>query len=239
MKAAYQQNLKEVLSDLQTLLKKKKFIFKRETEPDPFGIDLSFTVPVAGDSLDKLVKPGLCTLCDRRISYKHRQFANEAPQKPFLILKHNSFLGEHNRYYQDPAVNTMFEKMIQAGLESPPNAFLVREILRCHFGAEDLMNPVWTEHCAYHILEDIKRHNLKGILLVGKAAALAYRDPKERAQKLKKVFEFHGSPAVLTPGPDSVVEMQQKGVPVEKINAQKRLIYESLVLFRKEVIGSS
>ncbi|RME92139.1 MAG: hypothetical protein D6767_03860, partial [Candidatus Hydrogenedentota bacterium] len=198
-----------------------------------------YTPAIAEKTVEKILqskKTTLCTLCERRISYKHKQFETLLIAEPYLLLKHNPFLSEHDRFYQDPMVNSLFTKMCHTVWGKNPKEFLVREVLRCHFGAEDVSNPAWIENCKTHIEADISQYKLKGIVLFGKAARILFPDNKVRSKYVGKVFSFCGLPTVLSPGADTIIDLQNAKAPPEKIKQVKKLAFDAMKLFEKEVM---
>lgn len=239
MKVNLYLQLRDIVSDFTQLLKEKSFpVIRRESEPPAENFDNSFT-PVIPEKIVEQVAASVCTLCPRRISYKKAQFDMlRRPQLPFLILVHNPFLGPTSGYFHDQEVNTLFRKMIETTLGAPPERFLIREILRCHFSTEDQTHPDNISNCATHIKKDIGEFDLKGILLVGQAAALLFPDKDELASKSGKIITLHGLPALVMPGPNRLVFMREKNFAKDKIDAERKVLFAMLTLFKKEIMKS-
>lgn len=229
----------EILDDLSNVIKQqgRHLLYKTPDEPLPDSYDFSFTHSVpAQKTIKRTYNRNLCTDCDRRISYKHRQFTTEEPELPYLILVHNPFLGEHGRFFQDPDVNRLFETMIKNTIGRPPSSFLVREVLRCHFGSEDINNEEFQKNCEKHIFNDINRFNLKGVLLMGQAAPLMINDLQKLKSEAGRVTELFSLPAVITPGPNRIIQMQKRRMSAEKIKSEKLLIFNALKTFKEQVM---
>jgi len=215
----------------------KDLIWRRENEPPPESIDLSFIPEVGEKTVETFLDTSVCTLCDRRISYKENQFTGVAPRLPYLILIHNSFNLYPSQYYESKGQDGLFRKMITKGLGDGPENFLVREVLRCYFGKEDEGNPEFPRNCRKHIREDIEKYRLKGVLLVGQAAQIVLEaSPQTLAKKMGTVFEFEGLPTAITPGPNRIEFMTLKKYPQEQIDKEKEGIMKALTLFKDKII---
>lgn len=229
--------LRDIVSDFTQLLREKSFpVLRRENEPPVENFDSSFT-PLISEKIVEQVSASVCTLCSRRISYKHGQFEmKKHPALPYLILLHNPFLSPTSGFFHDQEVNSLFRKMIETSLGSAPEKFLIREILRCHFSKEDQSDPDWVNKCSSHILTDIQEFKIRGILIVGQAAALLFPDKDELSKKSGKIISMHGLPALVMPGPNRLVFMREKNHPKDKIDAERKLLFNMLVLFKKEIM---
>jgi hypothetical protein len=225
-------------SAAQLIASRSVFLWRRSDEPDPMAIDLSFRPVIAEKIVERALDKTACVLCPRRISYKKGQFVATQPVEPYLFLVHNDFLGPRAGYYNKPEENMLFEKMIEGVLGFPAKNLLVREILRCHFSKEDTGDPAALANCATHLRQDIERAGIRGIVLVGQAASLVFRDKAELTAKQGKIFEWNGVRTMLLPGPNRLVYMREKGYPREQIDAERRKIYELLRMFKEKVIGA-
>lgn len=217
---------------------KSLLIWRRNDEADPLSIDLSFEPELREATVESFLEPNVCTLCERRIGYKPGQFGREQGKAPFLILIHNSFILDRGRFFEDVKVNEIFVNMIRAGLGRPPHDFVVREVLRCYFGAEDEGNGDYLQNCRKHLAEDIEGYKVKGIVIIGQAAPLIFGSDKRVLEGLTgSIKPLFGTPAMVMPGPARIVYMQKKGFAPEKIVAEKRAILGYLENFRREVMG--
>lgn len=201
-------------------------------------VDLSFRPVIAEKVIERTLDKNACTLCSRRISYKKEQFTASAPLKPYLILIHNNFLGPRAAFYNNTAENALFEKMIEAMLGFAPGEALVREILRCHFSADDTADPENAERCLLHVRKDIEAYGLRGILLVGQAASLIFRDKADLTQRQNQVFEWQGVRTMVCPGPNRLQFMREKNFAKDQIDAERQKIFETLKIFKDKIIGA-
>lgn len=230
--------VRSLLEDFTFLLKneKNRLLYKRRDDLDPDSYDFSFSPTICTETVKTLYESNLCTLCNRRISYKAHQFDEDYPQRPYLILLQNRFKGDQRRFYHEASHNAMFEKIISGTLGFSASELLVREALRCHFGTEDIKSPEYTKNCISNIEKDIESFHLRGILIMGQAATLMFPDKSELATKLGKVFEFLGLPTVVTPGPSRLIYMQEHQFSAEKIREEKLKIFDAVKLFKTNVM---
>lgn len=128
--------------------------------------------------------------------------------------------------------------MIEGMLGFHPRAALVREILRCHFSADDTMDAENAERCLIHVRKDIETHGVRGILLVGQAASLIFRDKADLAQRQNQVFEWQGVRAMVCPGPNRLQFMREKNFAKDQIDAERQKIFETLKIFKDKIIGA-
>jgi hypothetical protein len=211
-------------------------LWRRDPEPDPAEIPLSFKPVIAEKVVERALDKSACVLCDRRISYKKDQFNTVGPQQPYLFLVHNPFIGPKSAFYHNPAENALFEKMIEAVLGLHPREMLVREILRCHFSAEDVLQSEYIENCSKHLRAELAAHNIKGILLFGQAATLVFKDKQQLKARENLIFEWQGIPTMVCPGPNRLVYMREKNFDREQIDAERQNIFSILSKFRSEVM---
>ncbi len=228
----------EILKDFQYLIKRRqsKLLWRRDSELEPELYDLSFQPALKSSTVERVFQSDLCTRCQRRISYKKEQFTEEVPSLPYMILVQNTFIGEESGYYQDPAVDEMFRKIISSVLKHSVEEFLVREVLRCHFGAEEASDQRWVANCKSHIEDDIQKFNLKGILIIGQAAPLLFPEKEELKNLIGQVNQFMGIPMVVTPGPTRLVYMQRNNFSKDKIVTEKKKIFNAVQLFQNSVM---
>lgn len=231
----------QILDDARYLLKSTDYIFQKAQEADPFSYDLSFVPPVAEKFVEKVLRSDLCTLCERRMSYKPNPFYNEKVSQPYLVLIHNIFIdplphpNRKKKYFQDPLTNDWFHHFFLEFFKSPPEDFLVREVLRCHFGKEDIKKKKWIEQCKSHIMEDIVQHDIRGILILGEAAPLLFE--KETAQKnIGKVIRFVDRPTVISSGPGKMTYFQKKNFDKESLQVEKEKIFKALAVFKNQIM---
>lgn len=201
-------------------------------------LDLSFRPVIAERTIERTLDKNACTLCARRISYKKGQFTSQAPLRPYLILIHNNFLGPRAGFYNNSDENRLFEKMIESVLGFAADAVLVREILRCHFSADDTTDAENTERCQVHLRKDIEAFGIRGILLVGQAASLIFRDKADLAARQNQVFEWQGVQAMVCPGPNRLQYMRDKKFAKDQIDAERQKIFGTLKIFREKIMGA-
>lgn len=227
----------DLLADFQTVVSQQAntYLWQRQDELPPESFDLSFAPALKTSTVAQAYDESLCVLCERRISYKHNQFTDLAPAVPFLIVLHNAFLTEDSKYYHNPKHNQMYEKIIHSVTGVRPDQFLTRELLRCHFGAEDVKNQSFVKNCLKHLREDINQFGLRGVLVMGQAAQLLF-DKEELGARVARVTELFGTPLVVTPGPSRLVYMQSKGFSQDKILEEKRKIFAAVKLFKNDVM---
>ena len=244
MQVEHQQALKEILTDLHFLLENhsKNLIWSFSHENDPLSYDLSFipavsdTPAVSEKTFKSFFNADACTLCNRRISYKRNQWEKKYPAEPYLVLVHNTFLGNHSRVYHDPEIDKEFHNIFKKGTAKESSDFLIREVLRCHLGAEDVSQKEYISNCTVHIKNDIKEFGLKGILILGEAAPLLFKEKVKLENRLNKVSDFMRLPTVVTAGPSRLVFMRQKGFPGKRILLEEQKILKSLELFASDVM---
>jgi len=212
-------------------------VWKFEGEIDPLAIDLSFEPPISEKTVEDFIDSDVCTLCARRIGYKPTQFLKPTIRRPYLIIVHNSFILGKDKVFEEGAANSLFKKMIKAGLNAEPQDFLVREVLRCYFGKEDESVLDNQQNCLTHMRRDIVEYNIKGILIIGQAATKIFGTDQEKLKKISgKVIEYEGLPTVVTSGPERIIYMLQKKVAENTLQQQKAKILEHLQLFRKNIM---
>ena len=210
-------------------------LWQRDGEQDPFAVDLSFTPKISEKTVETFLQSDVCTLCERRISYK--PVAQNQASLPYLILIHNSFIGDHGRFFEDAAVDDLFLRMIQAGLGADARQFVVREALRCFFGQKEENDPAHFVNCQKHLIDDLTQGNIKGILIIGQAAPVVFGGNKQKIeQSAGKVTELFGLPVVICPGPTRIKVMEERKMPLSQINEEKRKIIKILEIFRNEVM---
>jgi len=230
----------EVLRAAQRLVAGREFfLWRRDDEGDPIQTDLSFKPVLSEKVLERTLDKAACTLCSRRIAYKKNQFAVLNPTEPYLVLIHNDFTGPKAKFYNDSEENAIFEKMIEGVLGFPAAAAVVRELVRCHFSAEETGDETAVANCLRHARSDIEAYAIKGILLVGQAASFIFRDKTELVQKQDIVFEWQGVPTMVCSGPSRLVYMRKKNFSKEQIDGERQKIFNSLRIFREQVIGAA
>ncbi|MDH4262576.1 MAG: uracil-DNA glycosylase family protein [Spirochaetia bacterium] len=240
MHVEYYPDLLDIIKSLQYALKNSnpdKILFNRWNEPGPLDIDLSFSPVISEKTVEEFIKQDVCTFCDRRISYKANQFSKPVVKLPYLILVHNTFIMSDKQYYESASVDSLFRKMIKGGLKCNENEMLIREILRCHFGGADEKNNQYVQNCLQHLRKDIDRYQIKGVLILGQAASLLFKNDTAKINKITgEIFDFEGIPAMICPGPNRLDYMYQKHMDEEKINTERRTIFNYLTKFRTEVM---
>jgi len=241
MHVEYYPDLLEIIKSLQHAFKSsdsRTLLFHRSNESPPIEVDLSFSPVISEKTVEEYIKKDVCTFCDRRISYKGKQFTNPSVKLPYLVLIHNSFIMSQKQYYESASVNTLFRNMIKGALMCNDEDLLIREILRCHFGLEDEKNPEYVKNCRQHIRKDIEKFKIQGILILGQAASLLFANDLENINKITgQIIEFEGVPAMICPGPNRIDYMMQKNMDSEKIKTEKMAIWNYLTKFRIEVMN--
>lgn len=218
---------------------KSVFLWKGDSEIDPQRVSLSFKPVIAEKILHRTLDRNACVSCNRRISYKKDQFAEAKPAQPYLILVHNDFLGPRAGFYNDSSENSLFEKMFESVLGFHPRIALVREILRCHFSKEDTSEVMYVVNCLKHVRRDLEQAGIRGVVIVGKAASLLFPDKTELSARQNKVFEWQGVSAALCPGPNRLTYMREKNYPIEQINAERQIIYDTLMMIKDKIIAGN
>ena len=230
----------DILAGASRLLKSRNFfLWQRDGEANPGDIPLSFQPVIAEKIVERAFDKNACVLCARRISYKKDQFAAKPPQRPYLFLVHNDFLGPRAGIYNEASENTLFEKMISGVLGFSPREVLVREILRCHFSGEETGDTLQLKNCETHIRHDVDNHALKGIILFGKAATFVFPDKAALAEKQNQVFEWQGVPTMVCAGPNRLQYMRDKNFAKDQIDAERQKIFETLRIFKEKIIGAT
>ncbi|MDH5720217.1 MAG: hypothetical protein OEZ13_06290 [Spirochaetia bacterium] len=227
----------EIIEDLQLILKRqnKELIWQKTGEASPFSYNLSFQPLISEKIVEKIYDKNLCVKCHKRISYKEDQFEDKKPRLPFLILVHNKLKSKKGTYYADEDTNNLFCKIIETVLEKSSEDFLVRELLRCHFDQKELNDSSIIKNCVSHVYEDIKKYDIKGVLVVGDAVKLLFHGSKDLNLKLGSVIELFSLPAVLSSGPGKIIYLQQKNASKEEINKEKLNIFNAFSLFKNKV----
>ena len=214
-------------------------VWKYDAEPEPHESDFSFTSVIPTRVLEKFYEEDSCTLCSRRVSYKADQFSKKNTNNiPLLILLHNTFLAQKNKLYHEPESDREFQRLLkqvwQKDVEETTKLnFLIREVLRCHFGSEEINHKEWIEHCQTHIQNDIEKYSIQGIWVVGEAAPLLFKEKEELIKRMKHVTHFMGLPTIVTHGPSRIVFMKKKKYPKEKIEEVQKNIFEKIQNFKK------
>ncbi len=237
----HQHSLQEILEDYLFLLNRhlNTLVWKYDFEPEPHEADFSFTPIIPNRILEKFYEEDSCTLCARRISYKADQFSERNTNKiPLLILLHNVFLAHKHQWYHEPESDREFQSLLkQVSQKNEDDSkklnFLIRETLRCHFGAEEVNNREWSKNCQIHIQNDINKYSIKGIWIVGEAAPLLFQEKEELTKRMKQVTHFMGLPTVVTHGPSRIVFMRKKKYPEEKIEEARENILKTIQNFKK------
>ena len=227
----------EILGDLQFVLKNEyhNLIWKKQKEDSPFRHDLSFHPVIPEKTVEKVYDKSLCTKCAKRISYKEQQFSKNLPVLPYLFLVHNKIKAKKDTFYSDQETNLLFYKIIESVLEKKPEDFLIREIVRCHFDQNELSNGKWIENCLAHVYEDIKKYNIKGIMVIGDAVKVLFNINSNLKNKTGIVTELFSLPAVLSSGPGKIIYMQKNNFSQKEIKEEKLKIFNAFSLFKKEI----
>lgn len=230
----------EILDGASRLARAKNFfLWRRDGEAEPGEIPLSFKPVIAEKVIERTLDKNACVLCARRISYKKDQFAAKRVARPYLFLVHNDFLGPQAAFYNESSENTLFEKMTEGVLGFHPRETLVREILRCHFSAEETGDEGQLKNCEKHVRQDIETYSIRGILLFGKAATFVFRDKAALAERQNQVFDWQGLPTMVCAGPNRLQFMRDKKYAKEQIDAERQKIFDVLKIFKDKVIGAS
>ena len=236
MQIHHLHSLGRILEDFQFLLTKRlgSLVWKYDQEPEPWDFDLSLNAAIPHKTWESFYQKDVCTLCHRRISYKAGQFeTRENVQVPLLILVHNAFLSAEGRAYHEPNAEREFQNLLAQSWGEAPESFLTREVLRCHFGSEEVQNQEWFKNCQTHIQNDIEKYSIRGIWIAGEAALLIFKDKNEINERMKKITPFMGLPTLVTYGPSRVVYMQKKKYPKEKIEGLRKEILEQIMNFKQ------
>lgn len=237
MKTTALRDISEAIESLEKIIRRGRYAtWKKNSEPDPESIDLSFSPDAPMPILEKMAT-GACSLCERRISYKPDQFKNIAPKIPYLILLHNPFHMYPDRFMHDPEHNAVFLKIIKGVLGFNASDFIVRDVLRCHFGKEDQKNPLWFQNCSEHIQKDLEQFSIKGILVMGEAVRFIEPNTELLQKKLGNVSTLFSVPAVFTAGPSRLVYMRKKNFPKTEIDQERRKIFEAVKLFKEKIMN--
>lgn len=232
----------QILDDATHLLKSTDYIFKKTQETSPYSYDLSFVPTMPENIVEKVLRSNSCTLCDRRMSYKPSQFREEKVLQPYLVLIHNIFIdplphpNRKKKYFQDSITNDWFHSFFLEVFENSPENFLVREVLRCHFGKEDIKKKKWVDQCHSHIKKDIIQHDIKGILVLGEAAPLLF-EKKMAQENIGNVIQFADIPTVISSGPGKLTYFQKNNFSKDVLKVEKEKIFKTLLVFKNKVMG--
>ena len=175
----FQQLLNTTFNYLQA--NHRRGLFKRDQETSALSLDYSYVPLVANIKPPPVSREinSLCTVCSRRISYKVNQFIEEEPELPILLINHNPFFNQKNQFYQNPAYDKILHRMLLKVFKKDANAFLVRDVLRCHFGKEEVKDSSWRDNCLEHVKTDLIRYKIRGVLVLGQAAVMMFPDSAE------------------------------------------------------------
>ena len=224
-----------ILRSCEYSFDKSTFLWEIEDDLDISNIDLGFHPLETVKNESTIVIPhynsSLCTLCYKRISYKPRQFDKNQPVLPFLIITYNVFLTKQQNTFNDPNIDKEFQALILKGTNHPVDSFLIREALRCHFGTEEVNNAIHFDNCRSHIEKDILNFGIKGMLVIGEAINIVFKNKKDVDAYLYKIDTYLGIPTIATPGPSRLVFMQQKGYPADRIHDEKLKIESAILKF--------
>ncbi len=233
--------LKRILEDYLFILHKRldMLVWKHDGESEPYKTDFSFTTITQNQLVHQFKEKDSCTLCHRRISYKINQFEEKVKISiPLLILVHNTFLSQKGKIYHEPEVENEFKSILKESLEEMNPNLLVREVLRCHFGSEEVQNEEWIKHCQAHIQSDLEKYTIKGIWVVGEAAPLLFKDKEDLTKRMGKTTYFMGLPTIVSYGPSRLVFMKKNKYPQDKISNIRSIIIQKIQNFKKENLSS-
>ncbi len=232
------KGLHNILSGLVAILEDapQSFLLRRDAEPSPDSINISFKPVVPEKVVEKVLTPGLCTACEKRINYKPNQFEARAPKYPYLILVHNPRAMSKDRVYEGKEENELFEKMIEATYKKKASDFLVRDAVRCNFGTIYSNLAESAKACRTHVEDDIAKYNIKGVIVIGRAANLLVQDKQKLAALSQTVTPFFSVPTIFVSGPERIVALRKKNAPEEETYKARRSAYDSLKLFEREVM---
>ncbi len=222
--------LEKILDDFLYILHHNKdtLMWQREEETDTNHFDYTFTVPLTQIPVVSAKTKKSCTICSRRMFYKPGQFDTPHSLAPFLLLVHNEYLYSQEKIFYNTLVNEKMSFLLQQ-INCLPTQFIIREVVRCHFAREDILNPLWAKNCTQHIQEDIHKFKIKGILVVGEAIRLLF--PNNSHENLGQIINFCKLPTLLTPGPSRIIYMQSKGIAIMKINKEQDNILLNIKTF--------
>ncbi len=228
----------EILAAAKGLVAGRRFfLWQHDNEDDPETADFSFRPVVSEKLVERTLDKNACVLCAQRISYKRGQFSAHRPERPYLLLVHNDFLGPRGGIYQNAEEDALFNRMVERVLGFAPAEALVREVLRCHFAADHLNNEELLQNCFSHLRADIENYSIKGILLFGKAASLVFPDKAKLEAMQGQVFDWQGVATTVCAGPGRLVYMREKGFAKEAIDAERQKIFAALTTFKEKIIG--
>ena len=230
----FQELLSTTLQYLQ--VNHRKSLFKRDQETSALSLDYSYFPQVANVTPHPVKKETnlLCTQCSRRISYKVNQFAQEEPDVPILVINHNPFFNQKNQFYQSPAYDKILHRMLLKVFQKDAHSFLVRDVLRCHFGKEEVREKEWRDHCLEHTKADLAKFKIRGILVLGQAAVLMFPESAELKARNAKLTEFFGVPLMVSSGPERIHYLMEKGNK-EELQSLAAQIEENLIQLRDKL----
>ena len=231
------EEYKEILDSSIRILKSfdtNYNLWKLENEDAPTSFDLNFNPiiePVEYSVVNTHYNPNACVLCYKRVSYKPKQFETNIPQLPLLILIHNNFVTKNTNKYSDDSLDREFNEMLLEGTGYKSNSFCVREVLRCHFGDTDIHVQEHYTNCMVHLREDIKQFNIQGILVIGEAVNIVFKEKKDIEKYLYKIDTYLDIPTIATPGPSRLLFMKKNGYSDIKINEERAKIQRAIQQF--------
>ena len=97
---------------------------------------------------------------------------------------------------------------------------MVREVLRCHFSSEDILDKKLFENCKTHIKDDIKKYNIKTILVVGEAIKLIFSGESDLQSKINKKTLLFDLPIFSIMGASRICFMEEKKMPQKRIKEE-------------------
>ncbi|EQA43669.1 hypothetical protein LEP1GSC050_1271 [Leptospira broomii serovar Hurstbridge str. 5399] len=234
------QELKSILQDLRFLIKKEDFpIFRKRGEPDPQTMELVWKenwnfgytstesgVPTQTRGVQVRIPPKeqdrnfSCKLCPERLSAV-RHFIVRGRKKVLVLHYTGEFQPNKPSYaktspqriFRTPEAENLFDRMIQKEFGFSMREFYYQEYPACLFSQDRSSELDWkrrVENCRVHVKETVQKEGIKGIILLGAAATLAF-GKEEAAKLLGKTVEFEpGIPMVILRSPEAILSSEQK-----------------------------
>lgn len=241
------QELKSILQDLRFLIKKEDFpIFRKRGEPDPQTMELVWKenwnfgytstesgVPTQTRGVQVRIPPKeqdrnfSCKLCPERLSAV-RHFIVRGRKKVLVLHYTGEFQPNKPSYaktspqriFRTPEAENLFDRMIQKEFGFSMREFYYQEYPACLFSQDRSSELDWkrrVENCRVHVKETVQKEGIKGIILLGAAATLAF-GKEEAAKLLGKTVEFEpGIPMVILRSPEAILSSEQKEKKLRRI----------------------
>lgn len=232
--------LKGILQDLRFLIQKREIpIRRKQGEPDPETMELSWKedwnsmTGQPGNTLSTTESPShtrtppknmdrnfSCKLCPERLSAV-RHFLVKGRKKVLVLHYTGEFQAGKPSYaktspqqiFRSPEAEELFDRLVRKQFGFSMREFYYQEYPACLFAPDRSSESDWkrrTENCKEQANETIRQEDIRGIILLGAAATLAF-GKDQAAVLLGKTTEFSpGIPMVVLRSPEAILAAEEK-----------------------------